>query len=406
MKILHTADWHLGKRLMDFSRIEEQKLVLDEICTIADAEDVDAVIIAGDLYDNFNPANEAVELFYKTVHRLSKNGHRAVIAIAGNHDSADRVEAPHPLARECGIIFSGRPFTEIVPFKLDCGFELLRSAPGFIEMKLPKMDFPLRLLLTPYATEATTRSFLGTEDRDAQLRTMLAQRWQQLADTYCDDQGVNMLVAHLYFMQKDGPAPEEPEDEKPILHMGGAQAVYTENIPAQMQYVALGHLHRFQVIDQSPCPVVYSSSPLGYSLSEANQQKFVVVIEAAPAEPVKLKPIKLSAGKRVERKRFENVEDALQWLQENPQVYVELTLISDTYIDAKVKRALYQAHEGILGIIPEIKNDLQTENTTASIDLNKDVKSLFKDYFKYRHGQEPNDEIMDLLNEVLDIEEE
>ena len=66
MKILHTADWHLGKKLNDFSRIDEQRAVLEEICEIAEKEDVDAVIIAGDLFDSFNPSNEAVELFYKT----------------------------------------------------------------------------------------------------------------------------------------------------------------------------------------------------------------------------------------------------------------------------------------------------------------------------------------------------
>lgn len=407
MKILHTADWHLGKRLVDYSRIVEQRQVLEEICTIADAENVDAVVIAGDLYDNFNPANDAVELFYKTVHKLSRNGNRAVIAIAGNHDSADRVEAPHPLARECGIIFSGRPFTEILPFKLDCGFEVLKSAPGFIEMKLPGTDYPLRLLLTPYANEATSRQFLGTEDREAELRKILEKNWQMLADQYCDAHGVNILVAHLYFMQKGGPAPEEPEDEKPILHMGGAQAIYTENIPRQMQYVALGHLHRFQVIDENPCPVVYSSSPLGYSLSEANQQKFVIVVEVEPMQPVKIKPIKLKAGKRLERKRFEDINDALAWLKDNQHTYVELTLVSDTFIDAKVKRALYQAHEGIVAIIPEIKDAQNVKgNAAAAIDLNKDVKELFKDYFMHRNGQAPNQDLLNLLNEVLEIEEE
>lgn len=407
MKILHTADWHLGKRLMDYSRIEEQKNVLEEICNIAESENVDAVLIAGDLYDTFNPANDAIELFYKTVHKLSKNGKCAVIAIAGNHDSADRVEAPHPLAKECGIIFSGRPFTEVVPFKLDCGFEVLRSAPGFLEMKLPHMDYPLRLLITPYANEATTRQYLGSEDREAELRNLLAQKWQELADQFCDDQGVNMLLAHLFFMRKGGPEPEEPEDEKPILHIGGAQAIYSENIPRQIQFTALGHLHRFQVIDQQPGPVVYSSSPLAYSLSEASQQKYVVIIEAEPAQPVVFKTMELKSGRKLERKRFEEVDQALVWLQENPYCFVEIKLVTDTYIDAKVKRALYQAHDGILAIIPEgSKLVSDQEETKANIDLNKDIKELFQEYFRYQKGQEPNKEIINILNEVLDIEEE
>jgi exonuclease SbcD len=76
MKILHTADWHLGKRLDMFSRLEEQREVLAEIVEIADKEDVDAVIVAGDLFDNFNPSSEATELLYSTLHRLSNNGTR------------------------------------------------------------------------------------------------------------------------------------------------------------------------------------------------------------------------------------------------------------------------------------------------------------------------------------------
>ncbi len=87
MKILHTADWHLGKKLDRFSRLEEQVSAMEEIITIADEEQADLVLIAGDLFDNFNPAVEAVELFYKTLKRLSLNGKRPVIAIFGNHDS-------------------------------------------------------------------------------------------------------------------------------------------------------------------------------------------------------------------------------------------------------------------------------------------------------------------------------
>ena len=98
MKILHTADWHLGKKLENISRLSEQEKVLSEIVGIAEREEVDAVIIAGDLFDNYNPPAEATELFYQTLKQLSDNGQRAVIAIAGNHDSPERIEAPNPLA--------------------------------------------------------------------------------------------------------------------------------------------------------------------------------------------------------------------------------------------------------------------------------------------------------------------
>jgi exonuclease SbcD len=105
MKILHTADWLLGKRLEQFFRTEEQHDVLNEICAIADEQNVDAAIIAGDLFDTFNPPIEAMDLFYKTLKKLSNNGKRLVVAIAGNHDSPERIEAPDPLARVWYCIF-------------------------------------------------------------------------------------------------------------------------------------------------------------------------------------------------------------------------------------------------------------------------------------------------------------
>ncbi len=87
MRIIHTSDWHLGKWLNNLARIEEQKIVLDEICTLCDEQKADAIIVSGDLYDTFNPPVEAQELLYKTLKRLTNNATRPVIAIAGNHDS-------------------------------------------------------------------------------------------------------------------------------------------------------------------------------------------------------------------------------------------------------------------------------------------------------------------------------
>ncbi|SDL80275.1 exonuclease SbcD [Catalinimonas alkaloidigena] len=408
MKILHTADWHLGKKLNEYSRLEEQRAVLDEICQLAEREAVDAVLIAGDLYDNFKPSNEASELFYATIHRLSAGGKRAVVAIAGNHDSADGIQAPDPLARACGIVLAGRPTTTVTCSERDGCVSVVRSAPGFVELKLPHFDYPLRLLLTPYANEALMRRFLGTEDQESELRTLLQDTWQQLADAYCDAHGVNMMVAHLYFMQKDGPAPEEPDDEKPILHLGGAQAIYTENLPPQLQYVALGHLHRYQTVAEQPCPVVYSSSPLAYSFSEANQPKFVVLIDAEPGRPVQTQSIRLQAGRKLLRKRFESPEAALAWLPENPDTFLELTLVSDTYLDAPTKKALYDSHDGIVSLIPELRTQTAEgeEEPTQKVDLSKDLKALFCDYFQARKGQQPNEDLLALFDEVIDVDED
>lgn len=407
MRILHTADWHLGKRLDDFSRMEEQRAVLQEIGEIADREEADAVLVAGDLFDTFNPPTEAVELLYKTLKKLTNNGRRPVIAIAGNHDSPDRIESPDPLARECGIIFAGYPHSTVPPFRLDTGLELVRSDEGFLELSLPDIATPLRILLTPYANEFRLKAYLGHENSEEEMRALLQEKWQQLVDRYCDDRGVNILLSHLFMIQKGEPLPEEPEDEKPILHVGGAQAIYTENIPSGIQYTALGHLHRMHQVDHQPCPICYSGSPLSYSFSEANQKKYVLIVEAEPGESATVRPVELTRVKRLLRARAEGIGHALKWLSDNQDALVELTLVTNTFLTAADRRKLNAAHPGIVAIIPEVTNARGLfVNRQKQIDLNQSMEALFRDYFLHEKGQEPNDEIMDLFHEIIAEEEE
>jgi len=407
MKLLHTSDWHLGKRLEDFARIEEQQAVLQEICEIAERQQVDAVLIAGDLFDTFNPPTEAVDLFYKTLKRLSNNGCRPVIAIAGNHDSPDRIEAPDPLARECGIIFAGYPNSVVPPFELESGLKVLHSEESFLELKLPGTDAPLRLLLTPYANEFRLKTYLGQEKSEEELRTVLQGKWQELAEKYCDNKGVNLLVTHLFVVKKGESLPEEPAEEKTILHVGGAQVIYTENIPNQIQYTAIGHLHRMHQVDSAPCPVYYSGSPLSYSFAEANQKKYALLVDVEPGKVATVQELELTKGKKLLRKRAEGIEEAILWLTENPDCLVELTMVTDTYLTAQERKQLSAAHNGIVTIIPEVKNASEfSGGNKKSIDLTKTMEELFTDYFRHEKGQEPNAEVMKLFTEILAVEDE
>ena len=401
MKILHTADWHLGKRLDHIPRLAEQAVVLNEICEIADREEVDLVIIAGDLFDHINPSIEALELFYRTLKRLANDGKRAVVGIAGNHDSPDRIEAPVPLAQECGIILLGYPHSKVRSFSLETGLKITQTDHGFVEFLLPEVPYPIRLILTPYANEIRLKKYLGHEKKEENLRQVLKKHWQDLADKYFDEQGINLLMTHLFMMKSGGEKPEEPEDEKPILTVGGAQEVYTENLPKNLQYVALGHLHRKQFLQKEPFPVAYSSSPLAYSMSEAEQDKFVIVLEVNPGGKAECREIKLTKGKKLYRKTFFDISDAVDWLEGHPDSLVELTIVSDDYLTAPQRKELHDAHTGIVSIIPQITDPSLTDFQTIDVDLSKDIQSLFVDYFQHKHGQAPNERILDILKEVL-----
>jgi exonuclease SbcD len=399
IKILHTADWHLGKRLNHFSRLDEQREVLDEIIDIANQVGADLVLIAGDLFDAFNPPTEALELFYKTLKRLSNGGKRPVIAIAGNHDSPDRIDAPDTLARECGILLIGNLHTKVPLFSLPNCFEIIASEAGFISLKLPQFEFPIRIITTPFANESRLKTYFETEENDNPLQHVLEKKWHELANTFCDGNGVNILITHLFMMRRNGEELEEPDGEKP-LKLGTASIVYSDAIPKQIQYTALGHLHKFQNVGNTKTPAVYASSPLCYSFAEAGQIKQVVLLSATPGN-LSFTPISLVSGRILHRVKFDTIEKAVDWLRENPKTLVELTLVSNTFLEASALKQIHQAHDGIIHIIPVIAADkLQQENNTT-VNLEQDLKGLFVDFFKNKNaGVAPDAVLMSLFQEI------
>lgn len=399
MKILHTADWHLGKRLDRFSRFNEQKEVMNELIEIADNQAVDVVLIAGDLFDNFNPTVEAVDLFFQTLVKLSNNGKRPVIAIAGNHDSPSYIDTPNSLARANGIILIGFPKAVVSKFQLDA-FEITKSAEGFVELKLNKYTYPLRILHTPYANETRLKQYFG-EEKETALNQVLAEHWKNLTDAYCDEEGVNILMTHLYMNKVGTSILEEPDGEKPIK-IGNADLVFSEAIPSQIQYTALGHLHAFRNIGTEEKPVVYSSSSLCYSFSEAGQKKYVSIIDAEPGKAVSYRKIEIKNGRSLERKTFDSVDTMIEWLEENPNTLVELTLESDDFLKAEDRKRIFNAHDGIIFLIPKVKSVSNSKEEKVSLNLNQDIRVLFQDYFKSKNAnQEPNEDLMNLLNEIL-----
>lgn len=395
MKILHTSDWHIGKKLGSVSRIEEQKEVLAEICTIADEQSVDAIIIAGDIFDTYNPPIEAVELFYARVKQLSQNGKRPVIAIAGNHDSPDRIEAPNPLARDNGIFLFGYPKTEYQAFSNSLPFSVSKSAPGFIEFTLEHAE-KLRVIIAPFANEHRMHeAFIEHETQN--LQESLSQFWAHCAQTYCDSKGVNIMIGHHLMLAHTHDEIIEPDDEKPIMAI--SELLPVSIIPPQIQYVALGHLHRHQIVAKSPF-VAYSGSPCAYSFSEANQDKYVSIVHLVPGEPAELEKVTIQSARKLLQKTCSSVSDALSWLSANQNIYVELTIESDTYLTPQEISALHKAHSGIIYIIPKVEKQEFHKHAGQNRSQNRPVEDLFQEYFEHKTGQKPHADILALFSEI------
>jgi exonuclease SbcD len=178
--------------------------------------------------------------------------------------------------------------------------------------------------------------------------------------------------------------------------------MYPDMIPEQIQYTALGHLHRYIEVRKAP-PVVYSSSPLSYSFSEAEQQKYVVLIDAEPGEPVLHQRIPLQQGRPLLRIKANGVDDAVEQLSSRQEAMIELTLRSDTYLSAGDRRRLREAHPDIITLVPDVQfnsEDSESHSARESIDLDKSLDELFADYFISQKQQPPGEELMQLFQEI------
>lgn len=151
-------------------------------------------------------------------------------------------------------------------------------------------------------------------------------------------------------------------------------------------------------------PIVYSSSPLAYSFSETEQKKYVSIVDLQPGENAWVDKIELTSGKTLVRKSFDDLDECVFWLENHQNTLVELTIESETFLTADERRRIAQAHKGIIHLIPKVRNVEKQMSENQTINLNQNMQDLFKDYFKSKkEGQEPNEEIMDLFNEILNL---
>ena len=281
MRFLHTADWHVGKTLKGRSRIAEQEQVLREIVRIARAHEVDAVLVAGDLYDTAAPSADAQKLVNRTLLGLAQDGVE-VVAIAGNHDHAATIDAYRGFAKAAGITLVGTVRTA--------------ANGGLVEFTARSTGERATLAVLPFlSTRYAVRAaelLAGTPAQhtsayDQQLRDILGK----LTAGFRDD-AVNLVMAHLTVL--DG-------------RMGGgeraAQSIFEYAVPAGIfpvdaHYVALGHLHRRQTVAAS-CPVHYSGAPLAVDFGEQENTPVVCVVDAAPGTPAAVTDVPIQAGRRL-----------------------------------------------------------------------------------------------------------
>ena len=401
MKILHTADWHIGKLLEGKSRLEEQRIVLEQFVSIADTTNADVICIAGDVFDNGHPSAGAEMLLYHTLKELSKQGQRLVVLIAGNHDQPSRLEAIVPLAREHGIIIYGTPRTKIPSGKYG-NFEIESLEEGVFSFSCKGEKAVFACI--PYVSEKTLNEVLyreedGDEKRAADYVEKIGELFQKKASWYQEDT-INVLVSHVFTLgcKKDG-------SEQGTM-LGNSYLLSPEVFPEKAQYVALGHVHRPQKVIGSHGRIRYSGSPLPYRLQETVIAKQCSLVTLHPQEEAVVKEFYFDNPKPIEKWVCESYEEALKKCEENQNrpCYVYLQIYTDTYIREEQLKELKGYKEDILEVIPVFPETEQKK--TGTVFTEKSFLELFLDYYQEKKGILPEEEILETLQEILKEEDE
>ncbi|MBE6822634.1 exonuclease SbcCD subunit D [Caproiciproducens sp. LBM24188] len=374
MKLLHLADLHIGRRIGEFSMLEDQRYILQQILQIAEAERPQAVLMAGDIYDKSLPSGEAVELLDDFLTGLTSLS-LPVFLISGNHDSPERLNFGSRIMGKNGVFIAGT-------YRGEVRRETLVDEFGSVH-----------IYLLPYLKPAVVRPYCeGPVDScDGAVRAALA-------GAQVDGKERNILVAHQ-FVTSGMQQPEQSDSE--TLSLGGLDNVDV-SVFEPFDYVALGHLHGPQRIGRDT--VRYSGSPLKYSFSESHQHKSVTVVELGPKGEVQYRLIPLVPMRDMREIRGP-IEALLKAGSAEPtQDYIHATLTDEEEIYDAVGK-LRQVYPNLMRLdFDNSRTRGQGESVTvASGDVaRKSPLELFSEFYQVQNHTELNLEQRNYMQMLLE----
>ena len=290
MRVLHTADWHLGQHfLTGQERSTEQQAFLDWLLLTVQAQAIDTLVIAGDIFDTQSPSYTAQEQYYTFLVRMQATGCRDIVVVGGNHDSPTMLNASRQLLRQLRIhVVGGVPAAPAEQVLHLAGPD---GRPGLVVCAVPFLrDRDIRLAVAGESPD----------DRQIRIRQSIAGHYAALADMdvvrRLREQDVPVLATgHLY--AAGGEAREGAERD---VHIGGLGLVGAEHFPTAFDYVALGHLHRPQVVG-GRAHIRYSGSPVPLSFTEADDKQQVLLLEFKGAGAPTITPVPVPVTRRLQR---------------------------------------------------------------------------------------------------------
>ena len=396
MKIIHTGDWHIGKIVNEFSMIDDQRYILNELIKLINLEKPDVLIIAGDIYDRSIPPVEAVDLLNEVFSKILIDNKVKIVAISGNHDSGERVSFGSKILEKEGLYIQGIIEDEIKSIRID------------------DEEGNVNFYMIPYVDPAILRrKFNNPEIRNHNdaMKAVINRIKPSL-----NENERNIVVTHGYVtykrkddIDKDGEnlyelADLEVSDSERPLSIGGTDLIDSDNFDC-FDYVALGHLHGRQKVGREE--IRYSGSLMKYSFSEINHKKGVVIIEIDGNKKINIRQEELRPKRNMRIIKGPLDELIKAGLEDcsNREDYIQAILTDEGEIIDPIGK-LRNAYPNIMILKREENKNIGTSLTAASKGYkSKTELELFEEYYD-RLGsgeftEEKKEVIRNVINEVF-----
>ncbi|MFF2480649.1 exonuclease SbcCD subunit D [Paenibacillus sp. NPDC058071] len=377
MKLIHTADWHLGKLVQGVYMTEDQRFALKQLLAAIEEEKPDAVIIAGDLYDRAVPPTEAVELLDELLERIVIGLGTPVLAVSGNHDSPDRLDFGTAMMKAQGLHIAGK----------------LKKTPEPVVLhdRFGEVHFHL----VPYADPAQARQAYGDDairTHDDAMRETTQRITRQM-----DTKARHVLIGHAFVTPTGAAEPNTSDSERP-LSIGGAEHV-TADYFTPFHYTALGHLHQAHFVAREN--IRYAGSPLKYSISEERHNKGFLIVELAEdgmvtVEKRELKPL------RDMRRVVGMLEDIEKQAPSEDYVFVTLLDENPVMFPMEKVRAVYPNALHVERKPVRTISSGETATVEAAGRREADPTALFGAFYEEVKGMPLGEEQRKLFEETLE----
>jgi exonuclease SbcD len=378
MRLLHTGDWHVGKRLRGRSRDEETASALDQVVGLARDAAVDAILIAGDVYEHRTVSPEADMIVFDALARLRDTG-ATVVLVPGNHDSWQRIDALAKLLTPLGILAVPRV--------------LRPTEGGVVEVAARDGSEAALVACLPFVPERRFGDAAALfDDRasayvdyDAGMGRVMAG----MAAAFRPDR-VNVLMGHLMI---HGARLGGGEQE---LTIGMAYAVSPARLPPTANYVALGHVHRPQAVPSAPSPTRFAGSLLQLDFGEVDQGKSVVLVDAKPGRPPRIEEVPITAGRRL-LDVTGTLDQVLALAGTTGDAYLRVRVTTDGPVPGLADRVRDVMPEAVW-VEPEYERAEHERPDAGMVSLAP--AEQFVHYYRHAHGAEPEEALMEAFDRL------